>query len=253
MKLIIFAKGDIAKYKIANKEKKDQALKTLWSAVPAMLVTHHAWAGDGTGFFSSDTAHCNNCCIKHNNKCHIEFITVLSDHLSDYKKNTYVFVKAIMQSWELYYVDEERKITTLSIDSISGLRDILVNQTWKSLSGKDKEQIRELISNHHISEYPEEKVTHYHNMFCATIVHPDKKIVLPLAPEPIMKTDGAEKNDCERNASRRLYADARREHPNLKLIVVEAWIQWHQINSKYLIAKTSGCHDDCDLVNWIEC
>lgn len=26
----------------------------------------------------------------------IEFITVLSDHLSDYKKNTYVFVKAIM-------------------------------------------------------------------------------------------------------------------------------------------------------------
>lgn len=91
---------------------------------------------------------------------------------------------------------------------MSGLRVILVNQTWKSLSGKDKEQIRELISNHRISEYPEEKVTHYHNMFCAAIVHPDKKIVLPLAPEPIMKTDGAEKNDCERNGSRRLYADA---------------------------------------------
>ena len=36
-----------------------------------------------------------------------------------------------------------------------------------------------------------------------------------------MKTDGASKNDCERNASKRLYADARREHPHLKLIVVE--------------------------------
>jgi hypothetical protein len=185
------------------------------------LDKHYLLAGDGTGFFSSDTIHCNNCCIKHNNKCHIEFVTVLSDCLSDYKKNTYVFVKEIMQPWELYYVNEERKIMTLSIDSMKGLRDILANQSWKSLPGKSKEQVRELIANHHRVKYPEEKVTHYHNMFCAAIVHPDKKIVLPLAPEPIMKTDGAEKNDCERNASRRLYADARREHPHLKLIVVE--------------------------------
>jgi hypothetical protein len=36
-----------------------------------------------------------------------------------------------------------------------------------------------------------------------------------------MKADGATKNDCERNAAKRLYADARREHPHLKFIVVE--------------------------------
>ena len=58
-------------------------------------------------------------------------------------------------------------------------------------------------------------------MFCAAIVHPDNKIVLPLAPEPIMKADGFTKNDCERNAAKRLYADARREHPHMKFIVVE--------------------------------
>jgi hypothetical protein len=45
--------------------------------------------------------------------------------------------------------------------------------------------------------------------------------VFPLAPEPILKQDGARKNDCERNAAKRLLTDLRREHPHLKLIVVE--------------------------------
>ena len=55
-------------------------------------------------------------------------------------------------------------------------------------------------------------------MFCAAIVHPNLKLVLPLAPEPIMKTDGSSKNDCEYNAAKRMYADARREHPHLKFV-----------------------------------
>ena len=36
-----------------------------------------------------------------------------------------------------------------------------------------------------------------------------------------MKGDGAKKNDCERNAAKRLLSDVRREHPHLKLLVVE--------------------------------
>ena len=44
--------------------------------------------------------------------------------------------------------------------------------------------------------------------------------MFPLAPEPMLKTDG-KKNDCERNAAKRLLADVRREYPHLKLIVVE--------------------------------
>lgn len=63
--------------------------------------------------------------------------------------------------------------------------------------------------------------TYYHQMLSAVLVHPDKKEVIPLAPEPILKTDGKKKNDCERNAAKRLLEDIHREHPHLQLIVVE--------------------------------
>ena len=65
------------------------------------------------------------------------------------------------------------------------------------------------------------RVTYYHQMLGAVVVHPEQREVFPLAPEPIVKGDGATKNDCERNAAKRLLGDVRREHPHLKLIVVE--------------------------------
>lgn len=61
----------------------------------------------------------------------------------------------------------------------------------------------------------------YHHMLGAVIVHPEHKEVIPLAPEPIVKGDGFKKNDCERNAAKRLLSDLRREHPHLKILVVE--------------------------------
>jgi hypothetical protein len=63
--------------------------------------------------------------------------------------------------------------------------------------------------------------TYYHQMLGAVLVHPDIKEVIPLAPEPILKQDGEKKNDCERNAAKRFLEDLRREHPHLKLIVIE--------------------------------
>lgn len=65
------------------------------------------------------------------------------------------------------------------------------------------------------------KVTYYHQVLGAVLVHPQQREVFPLAPEPILKQDGQRKNDCERNAAKRLLTDLRREHPHLKLIVVE--------------------------------
>jgi len=64
-------------------------------------------------------------------------------------------------------------------------------------------------------------VSYYHQMLGAVIVHPDLKCVLPLAPEPILKQDGSNKNDCERNAAKRLLQDLRREHPHMKLTIIE--------------------------------
>ena len=40
-------------------------------------------------------------------------------------------------------------------------------------------------------------VEYYHQMLAAVIAHPDKKTVLPLAPEPIIKQKDATENDCE--------------------------------------------------------
>jgi len=64
-------------------------------------------------------------------------------------------------------------------------------------------------------------VTYQHQMLAAVIMHPDLKEVIPLTPEPIQKPDGSTKNDCERNAARRWLQKIRRQHPHLKLIVVE--------------------------------
>lgn len=63
-------------------------------------------------------------------------------------------------------------------------------------------------------------VTYHHQILAAALVHPEQKVVYPLAPEPILNTDGAEKNDCERNALKRWVKDFRREHPHLKTIII---------------------------------
>jgi len=65
------------------------------------------------------------------------------------------------------------------------------------------------------------EVTYYHQMLGAAIVHPDLKEVIPLAPELIIKQDGETKNDCERNAAKRFFAQLRKDHPHLPLIVTE--------------------------------
>ena len=57
--------------------------------------------------------------------------------------------------------------------------------------------------------------------YAAVIVHPDRKEVIPLPPEPIFNHDGDNKNDCERNACRRWLEKFRKEHPHLKVILIE--------------------------------
>jgi hypothetical protein len=62
-------------------------------------------------------------------------------------------------------------------------------------------------------------VTYRHQMLGAALIHPDQRAVIPLRPEPIVKQDGTSKNDCERNAAKRLIVKLRQAHPHLKLIV----------------------------------
>lgn len=102
------------------------------------------------------------------------------------------------------------------------------------------------------------EVTYYHHMLGAALVHPDQKVVIPLAPEPIVKGDGFTKNDCERNASKRLLMDFRREHPHLKVLIVEDGLASNyphlslidSLNMDYLIGAKPGDHRY--LFDWIK-
>lgn len=61
--------------------------------------------------------------------------------------------------------------------------------------------------------------TYNHQMVVAVIAHPDLKTVIPIAFEPICRSDGDEKNDCEKNASKRLLEKLKKYHPDLKGII----------------------------------
>lgn len=63
--------------------------------------------------------------------------------------------------------------------------------------------------------------SYYHQMLVGAIVHPDFKLVIPFAPEPILKQDGTTKNDCERNASKRFLNDVHTDLPDVEFTVVE--------------------------------
>lgn len=95
-----------------------------------------------------------------------------------------------------------------------------------------------------------DKTQYYHQAVVATLVHPDQKTVITMAVEPIVKQDGETKNDCERNANRRLLARFRQLHPKLKVIVVEDGLSSNaphiadlqQLNLRFLLMAKSSDH-----------
>ena len=62
---------------------------------------------------------------------------------------------------------------------------------------------------------------YFHSGLGAVLVNPAYEEVLPLDFEPIIRQDGDSKNDCERNAAKRLCASLRERYPDLKIILVE--------------------------------
>src|SRR6266705_3132023 len=83
-------------------------------------------------------------------------------------------------------------------------------------------------------------ITYYHQMLGAAIIHPDKREVIPLMPEPIIKQDGTAKNDCERNAAKRFIAKLRQDHPHLKFIIIEDSLSSNAPHIETL--HDAGCH-----------
>ena len=102
------------------------------------------------------------------------------------------------------------------------------------------------------------RTTYYHQLLGAALVRPQRKAVIPLAPEPIVKADGAKKNDCERNAAKRLLTDVRREYPHLKLIVLEDALASNgphiqllkKLDLRFIPGAKRGDHEH--LFRWVE-
>jgi len=65
------------------------------------------------------------------------------------------------------------------------------------------------------------ETSYHHSGLAAVVVHPDQEEVFTLDFEPILNADGSKKNDCERNAAKRLCQDLRERYPDLKPILVE--------------------------------
>ena len=93
-----------------------------------------------------------------------------------------------------------------------------------------------LQRKHRGKEEPE----YFHQMLGAVVVHPDKKQVIPLMPEPIQRVDGANKNDCERNAAIRFLRQFRRDHPHLDVVVIEDGLSSNGPHIRELL--DAGCH-----------
>lgn len=62
------------------------------------------------------------------------------------------------------------------------------------------------------------KTEYSHKALQAIICHPNQKQIIPLMPEPIKKTDGIQKQDCEINAAKRMLPDIRSQHPRMSFI-----------------------------------
>lgn len=86
---------------------------------------------------------------------------------------------------------------------------------------------------------------YYHQMLVAVIVHPDHKEVFPICCEPIMQQDGSSKNDCERNAAKRLIKRLRELYPDWRLIVVEDALY---SNGPHIAQLQSGSGQDYDYL-----
>ena len=216
-------------------------------------------AGDGTGFFASNKVHCTQCCVRNEHKLSIKIMKRMPVMHRLLKARSYILSNPMELSFALCYVDENREITAVPISDVDGLYMLLDGKkTCKELSKDLKSGIMSVIECYHHNKFGDEGVTYYHNMYCAALVHPDIRTVIPFVPEPIMKEDGAAKNDCERNASRRLYRDLKREHPHLKVIVVEDSLasnyphlqELKALDMQFIVGVKQGDHKA--LFKWVD-
>lgn len=102
------------------------------------------------------------------------------------------------------------------------------------------------------------EVTYSHKMLTAGIAHPIDNLFIPLAPEFIVPQDGAEKQDCERNAAKRWLQNFRLIHKAVHgTILVDSLHANHKfltLVQQYRLQFIAACKEGSSpsLYEWIE-
>lgn len=104
-------------------------------------------------------------------------------------------------TWDYRYLDER---LIVSLDGVEHFRSTKVN-----------------CPSCCVKKHRNGELAYHHAMLAAVMVHPDKKEVFPLDCEPIIRQDGDNKNDCERNAAKRLIQTMAQRYQGAKFLFVQ--------------------------------
>jgi hypothetical protein len=125
----------------------------------------------------------------------------------DWKELRSLYKKQFEKSKTLGVIDDYRYLTDYLLVSVDGV---------EHFSSKNIHCPSCLTRQHKNGQ-----TTYTHSMLCAVLVHPQQSEVFVIGTEPIQQQDGREKNDCERNASKRLVDWLSTNYKDEKLILVE--------------------------------
>jgi hypothetical protein len=97
-----------------------------------------------------------------------------------------------------------------------------------------------------------------HSILSATLLKARSHQILPIDAEPILNSDGDEKQDCEINAGKRLVERLRREHPRLDMLILGDAMFAHEpmiehLRDKqmaFLLSVKPGSHKE--TFEWVE-
>ena len=101
-------------------------------------------------------------------------------------------------------------------------------------------------------------ISYRHSILSATLIKPRSHQILPIDAEPILNSDGDEKQDCEVNAGKRLAERLRREHPRLDMLILGDAMFAHEpmiehLRGKqmaFLLSVKPGSHKE--TFEWVE-
>jgi hypothetical protein len=128
------------------------------------------------------------------------------------------------------FAEAQRGGTLKNFDFIDGTYLLALDGT--QVFSSDKVHCDFCLEKH----FKDDSVNYSHQMLAPAIVYPGCKSVILLYPEMINKQDGNKKNDCERNAAKRILEKLHEDYPRLKFTIIEDGISSNIPHIRAIIA-----------------